>query len=133
MDGSSMPVGSSSAETRKLRPCFALPFVEYTSAVLLNTSRPNSPRQFQLASNLFIVRLLWKPMLKLGFALPMIISSAPVGERVSPFTQPALVATQENTCLPLFSPAVCSTRRNLGPQKVPSGCPGMSRCEKRPD
>src|SRR5882762_7908918 len=113
MDGSSMPVGSSSAETRKFRPCFALPLVEYTSAVLLNTSRPNSPRQFQLASNLFITRLLWKPRLKAGFAFPMMPSSAPVGARVSPFEQPALVATQENTCLPLFVPDV-STLRKIG-------------------
>src|SRR6476646_10695454 len=115
MAGSLMFVGSSSADAREFRPCFAALFVEYTSAVLLNTSRPNSPRQFQLASNLFQVRLLWNPMLKFGFALPMIPSSAPVGEKVSLFTQPALPVTHEKTCLP-----AASTRRKCGPQKVPS-------------
>src|SRR2546421_9701015 len=103
MEGSPIPVGSLSAEARKFRPCFALPLVEYTSAVLLNTSRPNSPRQFQLASSLFHVALLWRPRLKLGFALPMMPSSAPVGEKVSPFTQPTLPALHANTCLPAAS------------------------------
>src|SRR5258705_12725551 len=128
MDGSPMPVGSSMADDRKFRRCLALPLVEYTSAVLLNTSRPNSPRQFQLASSLFHVALLWSPMLKLGLAFPMMPSSEPVGEKVSPLTQPTLPVLHANTCRP-----VPSTRRNVAPQKVPSGCPGMRRCAKRPD
>src|SRR5215210_1565324 len=119
-----MPIGSSSADTRKLRADFALPFVEYTSAVLLNTVRPNSPRQSQLASNLPTVPLLRRPRLNLGLAFPMIISSPPVGAIVSPLVHPVLAASQANTCCPLSL-----TRRNFGPQKVPSGSPGIRRCE----
>src|SRR4051794_18112401 len=57
----------------------------------------------------------------------MIISSSPVGANVCPFTQPTLFDTHENTCLPALL-----TNRNCGPQKVPSGCPTMMRCDTRP-
>jgi hypothetical protein len=44
MAGSVSPSVWLSALRRKLRPCSTADCVEYTSAVLLNTSRPNSPR-----------------------------------------------------------------------------------------
>src|SRR5215208_5926752 len=108
-------MGSESASRRKLRDDFALPFVPYTSAVLLNTVRPNSPRHSQLASKWPMAPLLRSPRVKLGLAEPSTISSSPVGARVSPFEHPVLAAWQANTCCP-FS----FTRSNLAPQKVPS-------------
>src|SRR5215207_7904855 len=111
-----MPMPSLSADRRKFFDCSAFPFVPYTSAVLLNTVRPNSPRHSQLASNLPIAPLLRRPSVKLGFALPRTFSSSPVGASVSPLVHPVLPAVQAKTCLP------CSfTRRKVAPQNVPSG------------
>src|SRR4030081_3193836 len=98
MAGSSIPIGSVSADAKKLRDDFALPLVEYTRPVLLNTLRPNSARHSQLASNLLIEPLLRRPSLTFGFALPMMPSSSPVGASVSPLVQPTLPDLQAKTC-----------------------------------
>src|SRR5512143_2307148 len=61
MAGSRMSVGSLRASRRKFLPCSALLLVEYTSAVLLNTSCPNAPRIWMLKSNLPRVTVLCRP------------------------------------------------------------------------
>src|SRR5438270_3599398 len=112
------------ARLRKLRPWRASLFAWYTSAVLLNTLPPNSPRQSQLASKLSQVLLLRTPRVKVGLALPRTCLSASVASSVLPPTHPALAATQANSCLP-----AAFTSRNTGPKNVPIGWPTMMRCE----
>src|SRR5919201_5673925 len=92
--------GSLSVEARKLRPCLALLLVRYTSAVLLNTLPPNSARHSQLASIFPHVRLLLKPRVKFGLALPATIRSASLGFLVKPLTQSGDFWVHRKSCCP---------------------------------
>src|SRR6266540_3575294 len=71
MAGSLRPVGSVRASTRKFLSCSASLFVEYTSAVLLNTSCPTAARTRKLRSNLPQFTWLCRPTVKSGLALPI--------------------------------------------------------------
>src|SRR5256885_12761918 len=68
--GSCSAVESVRAERRKFLSWSASPLVEYTSAVLLNTSWPTDARTRKLTLKLPQFTWLWKPILKAGLAFP---------------------------------------------------------------
>src|SRR5512146_2464644 len=98
--GSPIASGMLSADFRKLRPCLASDLDAYTSAVLLNTLPPYSPRHSQLASKLCHDALLRSPTVKLGLALPSTTLSSSDGFVVWPLAQSGLPVLHANTCCP---------------------------------
>src|SRR5260370_7024066 len=68
--GSWSPVGSVRAGCRKFLSCSASPFVENTTAVLLNTLWPTEPRTRKLMPTFFQLPFLTPPTLNPAFPLP---------------------------------------------------------------